>query len=406
MKTSPGLMGSHESNTRPLDRLEVDISVFGRFQAYRLAAEMGRLGVLHTLYTSYPKVIPGVGRDGLCNPFLLKSMEAALLRVMSADGARERICEYFASWFDRYVARRIRQSGRGESRVLHGWASHCLETLKTARSCGYKTFLESSCPHPIFKATLLTEEAERVGTSFKPSPRWIDQVSAECELADYIVVPSGYSHDSFIRLGYPDRKLLKVPIGVDSEEIKPDVNHDVSVGRQRPFKVLMVGTDPLRKGTYYLLQAWEKLRLRNAELVIRCGVPKKAMPFLNQPSVTHVPPVSRAKLIRLYQEATVFCFPSVDDGFGLVALEAMAAGLPVIITDHVGAKDIMTNGIEGFVVPIRDVEKLQEKIAYFYENPEAVTEMGRRGRKLAEQYGWSRYGETLLDAYRASVKKR
>lgn len=383
--------------------VSVDISAFMRGIAHQLAMEMERRSVLHILYTSHPGTIPGISSAHLCNPFHLKLIEAALLRIAPWDGARERIWEWSARWYDKYVARRVYSNQSVLNRVLHGWASHCKETLQVAKTCGYKTFLESACPHPVFKTKLLLAEAERMGVPYKECPRWIDTVNAECELADRIVVPSTYSYQSFVELGYPRSKLVKVPLGVNVAEITPPKDRGVKTEGRRPFTVLMVGTDALRKGAYYLLRAWQKLRLKDAELVIRCGVTKNAQPLLSQPGVRHIAGVSRTELIRLYQEATIFCFPSIDDGFGLVVLEAMAAGLPVIISENVGAKDLINDGVEGFVIPIRDIQRLCEKIEYFYENPESVAAMGVNARKLAEQHDWSRYGDMILNAYRSSM---
>lgn len=404
MNADGSTMAQGRTGGRETPVVSVDISAFMRSHAHRLAVEMERRNVLNVLYTSHPRAIPGISPVHLRNPYYLKLLEAALVRVFRWNGARERIWEASARRYDHYVARRVRLSQRVPNRVLHGWASHCRETLRAAKAEGIKTFLESACPHPVFKTKLLSEEAERMGVPYKESPRWIDTVNAECELADRIVVPSTYSYDSFVQLGYARSKLVRVPLGVNVEEIRPRRLPGTTGEGRRPFKVLMVGTDALRKGAYYLLRAWQKLRLKDAELIIRCGVTENAMPLLDQPGVKHIAGVSRAELVRLYQDATIFCFPSVDDGFGLVVLEAMAAGLPVIISEHVGAKDLVKEGIEGFVVPIRNIDRLCEKIEYFYENPDAVMEMGGNARKLAEQYDWSRYGDAMLNAYRGSFE--
>lgn len=404
MNAHSSTMAQGQTGGRETPVVRVDISAFMRSHAHRLAFEMERRNVLNVLYTSHPRAIPEISPDHLRNPYYLKLLEAALVRVFRWNGARERIWEVSARRYDRYVARRVRLGEHAPNRVLHGWASHCMETLRAAKAEGIKTFLESACPHPIFKTKLLSEEAECMGVPYKESPRWIDTVNAECELADRIVVPSTYSYDSFVQLGYAKSKLVKVPLGVNVEEITPPRLSGIRGDGRRPFKVLMVGTDALRKGAYYLLRAWQKLGLKDAELIIRCGVTENAMPLLRQPGVRHIEGVSRAELIRLYQEATIFCFPSIDDGFGLVVLEAMAAGLPVIISEHVGAKDLISDGVEGFVVPIRNVERLCEKIEYFYKNPDAAVEMGGEARKLAEQYDWSRYGDSMLRAYQNSLK--
>lgn len=380
--------------------LSVDISVFGRHQAYRLAGELDRRGVLHRLYTSYPKPISGIDAAHICNAAALKAIQHVVSLAAPAS-MRQATWQFFSEWFDGSVAARVDRNGAsangtGAHRVLHAWASYCLETLRAARRRGITTFLECSCPHPAFKKALLEEEAGRIGVAYTVRRQWIDRVVAECEEADHIVVPSQYTYDSFVGLGYSPHTLVKVPLGVDVDEITPGrLSRDPS----RPFQVLMVGTDALRKAPYDLLLAWRKLAWTDGKLVIRCGVTGAAAHLLHQPGVTHVRPIDRAQLIRLYQDASVFCFPSIDDGFGMVVLEAMAAGLPVIVTEHVGARDLITDGVEGFVVPIRDPDAIAEKLQFFYEHPEAVREMGRNARSLAERFTWSRYGDAMIRAY-------
>jgi glycosyltransferase involved in cell wall biosynthesis len=381
--------------------LTVDISAYMRGIAHQLAAELQKRSLLNVLYTSHPMRIPDVSKDHLCNLSHLKVMEALCLKFASWEGSRETIWAAFTRKYDKSIARRIALKPTVHGRVLHGWASHCIETLKVAKAKGYMTFLESACPHPNYKSKVLSDEAALNELPYKIDKRWIELVSEECDIADYIVVPSSYSYDSFIELGYPKSKVVKVPLGVDTSEIRP-TGHTSRLANH-PFRVLMVGTDALRKGAYYLLRAWNKLNLPDSELVVRCAITQKAAPMIGAPNVRHLQPLQRRDLIGLFEQATVFCFPSVDDGFGLVVLEAMAAGLPVIVTENVGAKDLITNGVHGFVVPIRDVDKLAEKIEFFFRNPDAVAEMGKNARRQAEKYDWSTYGERIVQVYQQSL---
>jgi glycosyltransferase involved in cell wall biosynthesis len=91
----------------------------------------------------------------------------------------------------------------------------------------------------------------------------------------------------------------------------------------------------------------------------------------------------------------VFVFPSLVEGFGLVLLEAMACGIPIITTPNTGGPDIIIDGIEGFIIPIRDVEALKVKIAWCYSHPQELAKMGIAARKKAEQLTWERYRQKL-----------
>jgi len=103
--------------------------------------------------------------------------------------------------------------------------------------------------------------------------------------------------------------------------------------------------------------------------------------------------------VRLYQEADIFVLPSVDDGFGMVVAEAMAAGLPVIVTENVGAADHIEDGVEGFVVPIRNPEALAAKIKFFYDNLDEVKKMSLASLKKSRFFFPEAYVERMIQAY-------
>ncbi|WP_423792416.1 glycosyltransferase [Methanocaldococcus indicus] len=76
--------------------------------------------------------------------------------------------------------------------------------------------------------------------------------------------------------------------------------------------------------------------------------------------------------------------------------EAMATGLPVIVSNNVGIKDIIKDGKSGFIVPVMDTEILKERILYFYENRDEIKRMGKNSRKQIEKYSWERFGDKLF----------
>jgi glycosyltransferase involved in cell wall biosynthesis len=97
----------------------------------------------------------------------------------------------------------------------------------------------------------------------------------------------------------------------------------------------------------------------------------------------------------------VFCLASIEEGLAMVQVQAMACGLPVICTTNTGGADIVREGRDGFIVPIRDVNALKEKILYFYENPEAGKIMGESARRRVQAgFSWSDYGHKMIASYR------
>jgi len=102
-------------------------------------------------------------------------------------------------------------------------------------------------------------------------------------------------------------------------------------------------------------------------------------------------------LVRFYQDASVFVFPSLSEGSAKVTYEAMACGLPVIVTPNAGS--VARDGEHGIVVPVRDKEALERAILSLYENRDLREELGAKGRKHIERYTWENHRKTLIGMY-------
>jgi glycosyltransferase involved in cell wall biosynthesis len=92
----------------------------------------------------------------------------------------------------------------------------------------------------------------------------------------------------------------------------------------------------------------------------------------------------------------------------MVQAQAMACGLPLICTTNTGGEDFISeDGKEGFVVPIRDVEALKEKILYLYENQDIAKEMGQNAKQtISTGYTWDDYGNKIVDKYKKIMENR
>jgi len=102
--------------------------------------------------------------------------------------------------------------------------------------------------------------------------------------------------------------------------------------------------------------------------------------------------------VKAYRNSTVFAFPSLEEGGAKVAYEAMASGLPLITTEN--SATIVKDGVDGFIIPIRDSKAIKEKILYFYENPEMVLKMGANAVEHVKYHSWQSYRERLINTYK------
>jgi starch synthase len=254
-------------------------------------------------------------------------------------------------------------------------------------------------PIPFYRTTqkIMAQEAAlfpslRESIPSVNEPEWkIERKQQEIELADHIFVASSVTQKSLIDVGIERDKISVIPYGspVDSFQAQPK-SDDV-------FRTIFVGKISPLKGIHYLLQAWQQLKLPNSELLL-VGDDRFPSGWLESNYsglYRNIPSVSHFSLNQYYSQASVLILPSLVDGFGLVVLEAMACGIPTIVTVNTGASDIITDGVDGFVIPIRDVAAIEEKLEWGYSHPQELAEMGRAARRRAEELTWSLYRQRL-----------
>ncbi|MGQ9823363.1 MAG: glycosyltransferase family 4 protein, partial [Thermogutta sp.] len=146
-----------------------------------------------------------------------------------------------------------------------------------------------------------------------------------------------------------------------------------------PLRVLFAANSPVRKGLPDLVIAIEKLSSGSIRPIFAGEITSLAPYAVQRASRVGVllGNVPRARMTDLYRDADVFVLPTVSDTFGAVVLEAMAAGLPVIITPNCGSADVVRDGIDGFIVPVRAPDAIAEKLELLAANPDLRWTMGR-----------------------------
>ncbi len=162
--------------------------------------------------------------------------------------------------------------------------------------------------------------------------------------------------------------------------------------------MLSVGTHDLRKGTPYLLEAWKRAAIPDAELHL-VGPLRLAKTFVDAYAGTfrHWPHVPKSELAPRYRAADLLAFPTLGDGFGLVIQEAMSCGTPVVTTPCGGGPESITDGQDGMLVPPQDVDALVDRFRFAAQNRDRLFEMGRRARARAEAWTWDHAGAALVE---------
>jgi glycosyltransferase involved in cell wall biosynthesis len=159
-----------------------------------------------------------------------------------------------------------------------------------------------------------------------------------------------------------------------------------------------------RKGISYLLRAYDAFRGPGTRLTLVGGLQGSEEALApHRHLFEHIPHIPHTELAEQYRKADVFVFPTLIEGMPLVVLEAMASGLPVITTPN-GPGDIVRDGVDGFVVPIRDPGAIVEKLEYLRANPDRRREMGVNARQRALEFSWMAYRQRGVMALRSFMK--
>ncbi len=177
--------------------------------------------------------------------------------------------------------------------------------------------------------------------------------------------------------------------------------------------VLFVGRPEKRKGLSYLLRAWRLVRgeFPNARLVVvggnggRLETYRRYVAAQGWPEVVFAGRVSTETLVRFYQNSDVFCAPSTgQESFGLVLLEAMAAGRPIVASQIPGYSEVVTHGQEGLLVPRKDSEALAMSLGHLLADVALRRELGARGQQKAAAYDWAKIADRVLDYYEETIE--
>jgi starch synthase len=243
---------------------------------------------------------------------------------------------------------------------------------------------------------LARQYADWVPAGGLPSSRHVrpEQKIKEMELADLVLVACSFVEKT-IREFHPDKKIALAHYGVDAEFWCPAGGGDQETAEGGPLRFIYAGGCSIRKGIPVLLEAWDKARLRDAELLLVGSWQLADSKLKELPrGVKFLGPVGPEQLRELYRESDVFVFPSFFEGFGLVILEAMACGLPVIATECSAAPDIVTDAC-GKVVAAGKLDQLVDALRTMAGSHGALPGMQRATRSSALAQTWGRYREDL-----------
>ncbi|MEJ7643085.1 MAG: glycosyltransferase [Chryseolinea sp.] len=376
----------------------------GRFHHFHLARQLEKRMMLEAIYTGYPhfklKDEQGIPRDKiktfpwLHTPFMMRGK----LGLDKWEWLNSEWAWLAAGSLDRYVAKQIK-----EKRFLVALSGMGLHAGRVTQKMGGKYICDRGSSHIVFQNEVLKEEHKIWKLPFHEiDKRIIGKEEAEYEQADRITVPSEFVRRSFLSKGVPAEKISKVIYGARLERFSKQGSPDIS-----KFVVLWVGGVSIRKGFLYLLEAFNQLKHPNKELKVIGPMSPEINGLIHgriSSNVKFLGAVSNDKLPELYSTATVFVLPSLEEGLAMVQGEALACGCPIISSTNSGAEDLITNGKEGFIVPIRSSSAILERFQQLVDTPTLRETLSQAALlKVKEMGGWDTYGENYVSLLKGMV---
>ncbi|MEK9680159.1 MAG: glycosyltransferase family 4 protein, partial [Rhodospirillaceae bacterium] len=307
--------------------MKIAVGVHGRWHAFELAAGLHHRGHLSRLLTTYPAFV--------ARRFLPADIDIAYAASLEL---KRRLHDRFgwgakpdldiARRFGRFAVRHL----PAEFDLYVGWSSATLEVIEALQPKGIPVVLERGSTHIAHQDKVLATGCETAGVSYQPiEPGIVEREVQEYASASAIAVPTEFAAETFRQNGVPPDKLFVNPYGVDLARFRPRGNKET----RELCRILFVGAVGVRKGAAGLVKAAESLAGR-AEVIMAGPIEDVLNPWLEKnapPNLVLKGPVPSHEMPGVFGEADVFCLPSLEEGFPLSLLQAMAAGLPCVTTE-------------------------------------------------------------------------
>lgn len=302
--------------------------------------------------------------------------------------------------FDRRVARDLPPCA-----VFQGLTGQCEHSLARARAVGAGTLLDVVTVHNDEGNLRVAREMASFGTPFRPDRIQGARRRREYAAADRIRVMSHHARGTFLERGFDPDRVVVVSPPIEVEEF-PEATF-----RHDRFRVTFVGRLEVGKAFHHAIEAFRAARLPDSELVLWGGSGSREVARYLREQVQSDPaiqvrpvPIRDAGLDEVFGKSHVVVHPSVADGFGYVVAEAMASGVPVIVSSTTGGRDWVIDGHNGFIVPVGDRDALRERLTWCHRHSTRLAHLGRAARATAAAHSLDRFREDYLPLIRSLVR--
>jgi len=371
------------------EAMKISIAATNPCHLYPLARELARAGALGCYYSGYPAWKLGappempVRAHGLRTTLVYGALKYLPPRLRPASRT---LFLWQDHGFDAWVGRSLEPCD-----FFHAMPGQALRGFERAHALGARTVLNHATGPVRDWVRIMEPEYRRAGlrlTDVCPyDDAYLAREAREYALADFHCAASTVVRDQLLALGIPGGRIILAGYGAD-----PEIFH--ARGRVRPerFRLLFAGQIGLRKGIRTLLQALESLERPGWEMHFYGGAAPEADADMAAyrgtiPLALHGP-VSQRELAAQFRHGSVLVLPSLEEGFGLVIPQALNCGLPCIVSDRVGGKDLIRHRENGSIFPCGDSDALAAELDWWQAN----------WKPVQESHGWDAAARALMDA--------
>lgn len=363
-----------------------------------MAEQLHRLGELGVYYSGYPgwKLPDSAGVRLRTHSFRTLVTYALHGKVPERfRPSNQTLFRWQDEGFDRWVAKVLEPAD-----FLHGIPGQCRDSFKMAKHLGICTVLNHATGPARQAAKILQPEYDRLGMTVSKEAgldvAYLSRLAEEFALADIHCCASSVVREQLIAEGINNRIIWVVPYGANAAIWNP--------GPPRPpgkpgevFRILFAGQLSLRKGIRHLLTALEMAGDVLWQLDVIGPILEETrsdrQAYTGTVPVVYHGAISQSALAHAMRESDLLVLPSLEEGFGLVVVQALACGLPCAVSSMVGAKDLISENLNGSIFPVNDSQSLLATLKYWANEP----------RRVSGDWGWAKPADQLLELSRVRV---
>lgn len=329
-----------------------------------------------------------------------------LLLIQRLPGLKRLIPQYYRSLHDDFGIHVAKYAirNKADAVIMYDTNSNaCFKYLKK-HAPNIKRILDVTIGNRLFLKQVYQEDMDKYPNSayllYEEQKEVFDRMNQmrlkeELELSDYFLAGSSFVKHSLEYSGVAPNSIFVVNYGVNLKQFTAGNKH---CNNDEPLRLLFTGNCSYRKGIHHLLAVVSKFSKKDVVLTIAGGYDANSTLYKQYSSCENIEFlgfITRDILHKVYHNSDVFVLPSLAEGFAMVSLEAMSAGLPVICTTNSGCNDIIKDGYNGFVIDVSDEAQLKNKIKWFLGNKGSICQMAIEAQKSVSKHSWNDYGLNL-----------